>query len=74
VTGIVVSKLNVFKIASVTGDVPQNVNFAIKASLARTFLEENNMTPQISSNEDPVKTQKIAFMADESIFVAICQR
>jgi S1-C subfamily serine protease len=37
--GVVVSKLNAMAVAKVTGDVPQNVNFAIKASTLASFLE-----------------------------------
>jgi S1-C subfamily serine protease/peptidoglycan hydrolase-like protein with peptidoglycan-binding domain len=44
VIGVVVSKLNVLKAFKETGDLPQNVNFAIKASVARTFLESNGIT------------------------------
>lgn len=39
VVGIVSSKLNAMKIAGQTGDIPQNVNFAIKSDLARKFLD-----------------------------------
>jgi len=39
VVGIVVAKLNALGIASATGDIPQNVNFAIKASVAAAFLD-----------------------------------
>jgi hypothetical protein len=40
VVGVVVSKLDVLKIADVTGDLPQNVNFAINWAEVRTFLDE----------------------------------
>lgn len=43
VVGVVVSKLNALRVAQATGDVPQNVNFAIKAALARAFLETNGI-------------------------------
>jgi hypothetical protein len=39
VVGVVVAKLNALEIASVTGDIPRNVNFAIKASVAAAFLD-----------------------------------
>jgi hypothetical protein len=39
VVGVVVGKLDALKIASVTGDIPQNVNFAIKAEVVRSFLD-----------------------------------
>ena len=40
VVGIVVTKLNARIVAEETGDLPQNVNFALKGDIARTFLEE----------------------------------
>ncbi len=39
VVGVVSSKLNVVRVHEMTGDIPQNVNFAIKSALARGFLE-----------------------------------
>jgi S1-C subfamily serine protease len=39
VVGIVASKLDAGRVYRATGDLPQNVNFAIKASVARLFLE-----------------------------------
>ncbi len=43
VVGVVVSKLNALKIAQTTGDIPQNVNFAIKTATARKFLDANRV-------------------------------
>ncbi|VBB46501.1 hypothetical protein TRIP_B40319 [uncultured Desulfatiglans sp.] len=39
VIGVVVSKLNAGLIQRVTGDIPQNVNFAIKGDIAKIFLK-----------------------------------
>ncbi|MBX9634624.1 MAG: trypsin-like peptidase domain-containing protein [Magnetospirillum sp.] len=44
VVGIVSAKLNAMKIADSTGDLPQNVNFAIKSELARKFLTDNGLS------------------------------
>jgi hypothetical protein len=38
VVGVVVSKLDALKVAKIAGDIPQNVNFAIKGELAVAFL------------------------------------
>ena len=38
VIGVVVSKLDAIKVAEITGDIPQNVNFAVKGDLAKSFL------------------------------------
>jgi S1-C subfamily serine protease len=44
VTGIVTSKLNAARELKATGDISQNVNFALKAAVLRTFLDSNNVT------------------------------
>lgn len=42
--GVVTAKLNALKVMVATnGDIPQNVNFAIKGSVASTFLESNGV-------------------------------
>ena len=38
VVGVIVAKLDALQVAELTGDIPQNVNFAIKAGVARAFL------------------------------------
>jgi len=43
VVGVVVSKLNVQRLATLTGDLAQNVNFAIKPEVLRLFLEANGV-------------------------------
>mgnify|MGYP001268687116 CR=1 FL=1 len=49
VIGVVVSKLDAARVYELTGDIPQNVNFAIKGSIARTFLEANGVTPMTAA-------------------------
>jgi S1-C subfamily serine protease len=44
VVGIATAELNGLAIAAATGTLPQNVNFAIKSSTARTFLEAHDIT------------------------------
>ena len=43
VTGIVVAKLDALRLAAITGDIPQNVNFAIREDMARFFLDANGV-------------------------------
>ena len=50
IVGIVTAKLNAIKIAQNTGDIPQNVNFAIKASLVRDLLEVNDLDYDTASS------------------------
>jgi Trypsin-like peptidase domain len=41
--GIVTAKLDAALVARFTGDIPQNVNFALKAEVVRTFLDSNGI-------------------------------
>jgi serine protease Do len=43
--GVVDAKLDALKLASADGDLPQNVNFALKADMMITFLQSNGVTP-----------------------------
>jgi hypothetical protein len=60
VVGIVVAKLNALGIASVTGDIPQNVNFAIKASAAVSFLDAEHVVHTDSAGTVVLSTPDIA--------------
>ena len=58
--GVVTSKLGL-KIATKTGDLTQNVNFAIKASLVAAFLETRRVTYKpASSGSSPMTTPDLA--------------
>jgi len=51
VVGVVVSKLNAMRIAQMTGgDIPQNVNFAIKGAEALRFLRDNGTAVETASS------------------------
>lgn len=46
VVGVVVAKLNAAKVMDAIGDIPQNVNFALKANVAKDFLERHGIKHQ----------------------------
>jgi hypothetical protein len=58
VVGVVVSKLNALRVARMTGDVPQNVNFAIKSGVAQAFLRANGIEPAMA--EPPARRPRTA--------------
>jgi S1-C subfamily serine protease len=47
VVGVVVSKLNAIAVAKVIGDVPQNVNFALKGAVVKAFLESQGVVYEV---------------------------
>lgn len=70
VIGIIVSKLNALKIAEITQDVPQNINFAIKASVAQTFLETNSVSLSASPSTTHLPPEDVADKAKSfSVFI-----
>lgn len=72
VVGVVVGKLNALKIAGATGDIPQNVNFAIKASYARAFLNANGI--EIVGHEStPLPASKLADKARAATALVVCR-
>jgi serine protease Do len=44
VVAVVASKLNAARVAEINKDIPQNVNFAIKANVATNFLDASGVT------------------------------
>jgi uncharacterized protein len=59
VAGIIVSKLDALKVAGAMGDLPQNVSFALKASVARAFLDNSGATYEIAGNGRELKPAEI---------------
>lgn len=50
VVGVVVAKLNAAHLAARTGDIPQNVNFAIKGTETVDFLRRAGLNPTIAES------------------------
>jgi S1-C subfamily serine protease len=74
VIGVVSSKLNALKtMAATQGDIPQNVNFAIKSSIAANFLETNRVQYDVGAPSMPLPATELAERARAiSVFVT-CQ-
>jgi hypothetical protein len=60
VIGVVVSKLDALKVAERVGDLPQNVNFAIRGDVVRNFLEDNNIVFTASNDSARLENTEIA--------------
>ena len=58
--GVVVSKLNALRAAASTGDLPQNVNFAIKPEVLRLFLESENLSVNAVDGGARLETEVLA--------------
>jgi S1-C subfamily serine protease len=73
VVGIVVGKLDVLRVAQVTGDIPQNVNFAINASVARTFLDAHGMDYVTAASKQNLSAADVAERAQQFTVIVECR-
>lgn len=72
VIGVVVAKLNAVALAERTGDIPQNINFAINGDLATRFLSSHQVTFKTSAGDGSRSTSEIAASARRSVVPVIC--
>ena len=61
--GVVVSKLDAIAMARATGDIPQNVNFAVSAGAARAFLDSEGVAYETAPSDEARAPDDIAAAA-----------
>lgn len=59
VVGVVSSKLNALTFARATGNIPENINFAIKTGALRDFLDNSAVPYQTADTRSELKTAEI---------------
>lgn len=74
VVGIIVGKLNAIEIAKVTGDVPQNVNFAINMAVAKAFLDANSVEYKSAPSVKKLDPADMVETAKKFTLLLECQR
>ncbi|MES2710759.1 MAG: trypsin-like peptidase domain-containing protein [Pseudomonadota bacterium] len=75
VVGVVVSKLNAQRIAARTGDIPQNVNFAVKGSEAQEFMRRAGLTPLLAESTGADRNAaEVGEVAHRSTLFVRCER
>jgi serine protease Do len=73
VIGVVEKKLDAIMVASVIGDVPQNVNFAIQSPIVVNFLATKGIVPSFSKAEKKLEPVDVADRAKEFTVQVICK-
>jgi S1-C subfamily serine protease len=74
VLGVVVSKIDAHAVASRTNDVPQNVNFAVKASVVQNFLEARGVEFQAAASAPAMSIDDLVAQAKLSTVQVNCMR
>ena len=72
VVGIVAAKINALKFAKATGDMPENINFAIKPGALRDFLDNSVVPYQTSDAKPDLGTADIAKNARDFTLLISC--
>ena len=72
IVGIVTSKLNALRTAELTGDIPQGVNFAIKSSVIRLFLDLNTVDYKTARSVSQKSTTQISAEAQKYTLLVQC--
>ncbi len=72
VVGVVAEKMSALKFAKATGDIPENISFAIKTGALRDFLDNSVVPYQISESTTELKTTEIASAARAYTMLISC--
>ncbi len=72
VVGVVMAKLDAIKVAQATGDIPQNVNFAVGAGTARAFLDTHDVPYGTAPSTNELKPADVAAKARRFTVVIEC--
>lgn len=73
VVGVVAAKLNALKFVKATGNIPENINFAIKTGALRDFLDNSVVSYQTADSKADVKTADIARRARAFTLLISCK-
>lgn len=72
--GVVTAKLNAVAVAGMTGDIPQNVNFALKEAVVRSFLDANSVTYAEASTANAVSAADVGDIAKKFTVLVECRK
>jgi S1-C subfamily serine protease len=72
IAGVVVSKIDAAKVFEHTGDIPQNINFAIKTSILKAFLDRNGVNYETETRTLDLASKDVAAQARRYTALIIC--
>ena len=60
IVGVVVQKLDAIKMAKINGDIPQNINFAVKGEIAQVFMKAHKVRFKTAASKKKLENTDIA--------------
>ena len=73
IIGIVTSKADAIAVANETKDIPQNINFAIKSSVALSFMQSADVKPRVMTSGSLKDPSDIATLGKAISVMVICK-
>ena len=73
VCGVIVSKLNALTLAQATGDIPQNIGFALNYQLLKMFLDANGIEYSDRGNDENLTDADIANKYKSSVVLIVVE-
>ena len=73
IIGVVQSKLDAIRSVRATGDIPQNVNFAISLKVLAEFLDKNEVAYRDAASAAPLDTARVADLAQSFTYRVECR-
>ncbi len=74
IIGVVVAQLNKLKVAKAIGSLPELVNFGIKASTVKQFLNSSGLPSSWSRRSKRMSTKEIAKIAENQTVMVVCHQ
>ena len=72
IVGVIVGKLNAMTIAKVTGDIPQNINFAINGVVAKAFLDSHSVRYETAASTSKLESAEVGATAKQFTVLLEC--
>jgi len=74
VVGIVSARINALAVAERTGTLPENINFAIKSGIVRSFLEANQIDYETAQSSGGLEPADVGELAAKSVGLLECYK
>ena len=74
VTGIVTAKLNTRAVEKRTGDLPQNIGFAVRGEIAQLFLARNNVAFERDGGGSKLENTEVAAIGRAITVLIACRK
>ena len=74
IVGVVVAQLDKLKMAKTIGSLPENVNFGIKASTVKQFLNSSGLPTKWAARDKEISNKEISKIASKQTVMVVCHR